>query len=79
MYPDDYKRSTLISDELTKEKNQIVRKIKFHKMKEVRLNEFIRVEKEAILNRRRHSMNIDDKSFKISQAIDMMSLPSPGA
>lgn len=65
LYPDDYKRSTLISDDLTKEKNQIVRKIKFAKMKEIRLKEFIRKEKDNILTKRRQSM-AERQSFNLS-------------
>ena len=31
MYPDDYKSSLLLDDSLVKEKNEILRRIKFHK------------------------------------------------
>lgn len=48
-YPDNYMASTMIDQELTKEKNQILRRIKFHQKKEQKLKNFIRETREAIL------------------------------
>ena len=41
-YPDDYQATTLMDEGLTKEKNAILRRIKFHQAKELSLKNFIR-------------------------------------
>ena len=53
MYPDDYNKTTLMDDSLTKIKNQILRKIKFHKKKEIEIPDFIRKTREEIINQRK--------------------------
>ena len=52
-YPDDYKQTPLLHADLTKEKNAIVRRIKLHKMKATKLQNFIRTTREELLEKRR--------------------------
>lgn len=52
-YPDTYNRTILMDDEMTKMKNEILRKIKFYKQKEINLPNFIRKTKEEIINKRK--------------------------
>lgn len=52
MVPDDYNSSIMVSDEDTKIKNEILRKIKYEKMKKAKLRNFIRIEREKILQQR---------------------------
>ena len=43
----------MLSDETTKSKNQILRKIKFYKDKQAKMPEFIRKEREQLLTQRK--------------------------
>ena len=52
-YPDDYNRTIMLSDETTKQKNQILRKIKFYKDKQAKMPEFIRKQREDLLTQRK--------------------------
>jgi len=52
MVPDDYNSSIMVSEEDTKIKNEILRKIKYEKMKKAKLRNFIRIERERILQQR---------------------------
>ena len=63
MYPDDYNKTTLMDDSLTKIKNQILRKIKFHKKKEIEIPDFVRKTREEIINQRkkREEESLDNK------------------
>jgi len=49
MYNDNHNTSIMISTEDTKIKNEILRKIKYQKMKQAKLSNFIRIEREKIL------------------------------
>ena len=61
-YPDDYNKTTLMDDNITKMKNEILRKIKFYKKKELKLPEFKRTERERILARRQqHVQEIEEQ------------------
>ena len=48
-YQDNYNSSIMMSDEGTKIKNEILRKIKYQKMKKTKLPNFARIERENIL------------------------------
>ena len=52
-YPDDYNRTIMLSDETTRQKNQILRKIKFYKDKQAKMPEFIRKQREDLLTQRK--------------------------
>lgn len=51
-YQDAYNSSIMMSDEGTKTKNEILRKIKYQKMKKAKLANFVRIEREKILQQR---------------------------
>ena len=57
-YPDNYMASTLIDEQLTKEKNEILRRIKFHQKKQQKLKNFIRETRENILAMRVHEDSV---------------------
>ena len=67
-YPDNYMASNLIDERLTKEKNAIVRRIKFHQRKEQKLPEFIRKEKENILAARAEPSQLGYSNFMQTMA-----------
>lgn len=52
-YDDTFEASLLIEERLTKEKNEILRKIKFMRMKKTNLPNFIRKKTEELLNSRK--------------------------
>ncbi len=60
IYNDDYESCNLISKETTKAKNQILRKIKYVKMKDDNLYDFIRKKKSDLLAQR----EIKDREIK---------------
>ena len=51
-YHDDNESSIMMSKEDTKIKNEILRKIKYQKMKKTKLANFVRIERERILEKR---------------------------
>ena len=51
-YPDDYDSSIMMGEEDTKIKNEILRSIKYQKMKKTKLSNFIRIEREKLLQQR---------------------------
>ena len=51
-YPDDYKQTIMMDEKLTQSKNQILRKIKFHKAKALHLPNEIRTKREELLSLR---------------------------
>ena len=48
-YHDEFNSSIMMSQEGTQTKNEILRKIKFQKMKKAKLPNFVRIEREKIL------------------------------
>ncbi len=48
-YPNDFDSSIMMSEEDTKIKNEILRTIKYEKMKKTKLRNFIRIEREKLL------------------------------
>ena len=48
-YPDDYNKTIMMDDEVTQAKNEILRKIKFFKQKQLTLPNFIRKSKQDII------------------------------
>ena len=48
-FPDQKDRSIMMSEEDTKMKNEILRKVKYQKMKNANLTNFVRIERQKIL------------------------------
>ena len=51
-FHDNFENSIMMSEEGTKTKNEILRKIKYQKMKKAKLPNFVRIEREKILQQR---------------------------
>ena len=51
-YHDGFENSIMMSPDDTVMKNEILRKIKFEKMKKAKLSNFVRIERERIMSRR---------------------------
>lgn len=51
-YPDDYNRTIMMEDSITKSKNEILRKIKYFKAKKTSMPDFIRKTRQEIMTMR---------------------------
>ena len=67
-YPDDYNKTTLMDDSITQMKNEILRKIKFYKHKEISLPNFIRKTREELLEQRRKHVQVQEEQQAQAEA-----------
>jgi len=63
-FHDNFDSSIMMSEEATKAKNEILRKIKYEKMKQAKLSNFIRIEREKIL----HQRDIDQRQLLMNHS-----------
>ena len=69
-YHDGFENSIMMSPDDTVMKNEILRKIKYEKMKKAKLSNFVRIERERIMSRRT-STNVNEvKKTETSQRSD---------